>query len=209
MDRMNISEDRDWRLKARLDGVEEPGVLDHLLGRLRGPDVFEQVGEAVAGEVVITHDGKMLFAYAASEATLMAARTAIEGVLRRDQVMASISISHWDEETDAWRQTDPRPAGEEERIEEGVERDAEAVETRIMVASAGRLIRTEFEQTMLDWAGRLGIQCKIIEHPHLLTTQVGFTVTGPRRKIDEFAEGLRAEGAATMRAERAVMLSPL
>jgi hypothetical protein len=38
---------------------------------------------------------------------------------------------------------------------------------------------------------------------------VAFTVTGPRRKLDEFAEGLRAEELATMRAERTVMLSPL
>ena len=62
---------------------------------------------------------------------------------------------------------------------------------------------------MLDWASTLGLQCEIIEHPHLLTTQVAFSVTGPRRKIDEFAEGLRAEEVATMRAEREVMLSPL
>jgi hypothetical protein len=38
---------------------------------------------------------------------------------------------------------------------------------------------------------------------------VAFSVTGPRRKIDEFAEGLRAEELATMRTERGVMLSPL
>jgi hypothetical protein len=45
--------------------------------------------------------------------------------------------------------------------------------------------------------------------PHLLTTQVAFTVTGPKRKVDEFAQGLRAEELATMPTERAVMLSPL
>jgi hypothetical protein len=49
----------------------------------------------------------------------------------------------------------------------------------------------------------------VIEHPHLLTIQVAFTVTGSKRKIDEFADGLRAEELATMRAERAVMMSPL
>lgn len=50
---------------------------------------------------------------------------------------------------------------------------------------------------------------QVIEHPHLLSTQVAFTVSGPRRKIDEFAEGLKAEGWATMRSELAVMASPL
>lgn len=53
------------------------------------------------------------------------------------------------------------------------------------------------------------MQCKVFEHPHLLKTQVGFTVTGPKRKLDEFAHGLQAEERAVFRTERAVMLSPL
>jgi hypothetical protein len=47
------------------------------------------------------------------------------------------------------------------------------------------------------------------EHPHLLTTQVGFTVTGPTRKIEEFASALNAEGVATLRMDWAVLLSPI
>jgi hypothetical protein len=78
-----------------------------------------------------------------------------------------------------------------------------------MVASAGGMVREEFEQTMLDWAARLGLRCSIVEHPHMLSTQVAFTVTGSRRKIDEFAAGLTAEGRAMIRTETAVMLSPL
>ena len=52
---------------------------------------------------------------------------------------------------------------------------------------------------MEAWASKLGLRCEIIEHPHMLTTQVAFTVTGPRRRIDEFAEGLRDEEVATLR----------
>lgn len=204
-----MSEDQDWRLKAELDAADTRGVLDHLIGRVRGPHVLQEVGTAVPHDVVVTHDGKLLFAYAATEATLTAARAAIEGVLRRDGVKASICVSHFDERLDQWRQTDPALTGEEKRIDEAAERDAEALETRTMVASAGKLIRASFDQTMLDWAEKLGLECKIIEHPHLLTSQVAFTVTGSKRKIDEFAEGLNAEEVATMRAERAVMLSPL
>jgi hypothetical protein len=70
-------------------------------------------------------------------------------------------------------------------------------------------VRAEVEQTMREWAAKLDLRCELIEHPHLLTTQVAFTVTGPKRKIDEFAQSLRAEELATMRTERAVMLSPL
>ena len=78
-----------------------------------------------------------------------------------------------------------------------------------MVASSGRMVRAEVEQTMREWADKLGLQCETIEHPHLLTTQLAFTVTGPKRKVDEFAQGLRAEELATMRTERMVMMSPL
>jgi len=104
---------------------------------------------------------------------------------------------------------DPPLSGEAKRAEEASERDAQRVESRTMVASTGRSIRAEVEQTMREWAEKLGLDCEVIEHPHLLTNQVAFTVTGPKRKIDEFAEGLRAEEVATMRTEREVMLSPL
>jgi hypothetical protein len=204
-----MSEDHDWRLQAELDAVDTRGALDHLLGRMRGPDVVEEVREAIPHDVAITHDGKLLFAYAATESALNTARRAIEAVLRRDGVKASITVSHWDERFDEWLQVDPPLAGEAKCTEEATERDAERVETRTMVASTGKLIRAEVEQTMREWADKLGLKCEVIEHPHLLTTQVAFTATGPRRKIDEFAEGLRAEELATMRTERAVMLSPL
>jgi len=65
------------------------------------------------------------------------------------------------------------------------------------------------ERLTIGATRRLGLECKLVEHPHLLTTQVAFTVTGHKRKIDEFAQGLKAEELATMRTERAVMLSPL
>ena len=158
---------------------------------------------------MITHDGKLLFAYAADERTLRATRSAIESALGRDDITASVRISHWDDELDDWRQTDPPATAKQKRAEDTAARLAETVETRTLVASSGKLIRAEFEHTMRDWAGRLGVECEIIEHPHLLTTQVGFTVTGPKRKLDEFSQGLKAEERATIRTETAVMLSPL
>lgn len=200
-----MSEDQDWRLEAELDAENSRRAVDQLIGRLRGP---HQVA-AVPDDVVITHDGRLLFAYASTDASLASARSVIEDALRSDDVKATIRVSHWDDELDTWRQTDPPPTAEQRQAEDAAERDADAVETRTMVASAGKWVRASFEQTMLDWAAKLGLECTIIEHPHLLTTQVGFTVTGPKRKIDEFSRGLKAEGAVTIRAERTVMLSPL
>ena len=204
-----MSEDQNWRLKAELEIEDRRGALDHLIGRVREPDVIKEVGEAVPHDVMITHDGNLLFAYAATKAALTSARSAIDTVLRRDGIDATVCISYWDEDLDRWRQVDPPLSADARRIEEASVRDAEALETRTMVVSTGKFIRSEVEQTMLGWAEKLGLECKLIEHPHLLTSQIAFTVTGPKRRIAEFADGLKAEELATMRTEREVMLSPL
>ena len=202
--------DDSWRLRAELAGSGDGhGAARGVVRRLRGPDVVSGAREAVAGDVVITHDGGTLFAYAPSAEALHAARTAIEGVLLEDGMSAQMQVSHWEDSLDEWRQVDPPLAGEQLREQQAATGRELAVETRTLVALAGRPIREEFEQTMNAWAQRLGLECAIVEHPHLLSTQVAFTVTGPSRRIDEFAQGLRAEEHATMRAERGVMLSPL
>jgi hypothetical protein len=201
--------EQDWRMQAELHVEETRGALHDLLGRVRGPDVVREIESSVPDDVVITHDGKLLFAYAADAAALATARAAIEDVLRGDGVDATVRVSHWDDERDRWRQVDPPLSAAEQQLEDAAERDDEALETRTLVASSGKMIRAEFEQTMRDWADRLELQCAIVEHPHLLTTQVAFTVTGPKRKIDEFARGLREEEWQTIRAERWVIASPL
>jgi hypothetical protein len=205
-----VSEDQDWRLTAELDAEDRRGVLDGLLGRLRGgTDVVEEIEARLPHDVVLTHDGKLLFAYAASEEQIRAARAVIERVLEAEGIEARIVLSHWDEELDEWVQVDPPPSPEEVRRGRAAERDLEAVETRTLVASAGNLVRPSFEQSLSEWAQKLGLECKITEHPHLLTTQVLFTCTGTRRKIDEFAKALRAEGTTTLRSDATLMLNPL
>ena len=204
-----MSEDQDWRLTAELDASDRHGALERLMGRVRGPDIVGEIESALPHDVVVTHDGNLLFAYASSRVEIEQARRAIEEVLGRDGVGARIVLSHWDEERDEWRQVDPPPSDEEARREQAAERDADTVETRTLVASAGNLVRSSFEQSLLDWAEKLGIKCTIAEHPHLLTTQVLFTCTGPRRKIDEFARAVNAEGTATLRADGILMLNPL
>lgn len=201
--------EQDWRLQAELDVSDTGGALHGLLRRLRGPDVAQEVQAAVAHDIVITHDGRQLFAYAATQEGLAAARSAIENVLQHDGIKATIRVSHWDEELDEWRQTDPPATPAEQLTEDAAERNAEATETRTLIATSGKLVRAEFEQTMRTYAESLGVRCEIVEHPHLLTTQVAFTVSGPRHKIEEFARALVAEGWAFLRTDDAVMLSPL
>jgi hypothetical protein len=201
------ADEQDWRLQAELEVADAGGALRQLLGRLRGPDLVSEIEATVPHDVVITHDGKLLFAYAADEATLAAARSAIEGVLAHDQIGASVRVSYWDDEPGKWRQTDPPITEAERQLEVAAQRDADAIETRTLVVSSGKMIRAEFEQSTSELADKLGLEHAIVEHPHLLTTQLAFTVTGPKGKIDEFAAGLAAEERTTIRAERAVMLS--
>jgi hypothetical protein len=202
------AEQQDWRLKAEFEG-DIGGALHRFMGRLRGPDIVKEIEATVPHDVVITHDGRLLFAYAASEASLAAARSAIENVLRHDGITASLRVSHWDGELDDWHQTDPPATAQEKLADEATRRDADAIETRTVVATSGKAVRADFEWTMSSRADELGLECKIIEHPHLLTTQVAFTLTGPKRKIDEFSQSLVAEGWAYVRTDNAVMLSPL
>jgi hypothetical protein len=209
----------DWRLTAELDVADiadKAGRLHELTAHLRGAapggedsGIVGEVEAAVPHDAVITHDGKLLFAYAADEATIAAARAAIESVLAREQSTANVRISRWDSGLDRWLQTDPPLSAEQAVVEEAKERDEEAMETRTLVAISGKLVRSEFEQTMREAADQLGLKCEIVEHPHLLRTQVAFTVTGPKRKVEEFARDLEAVGWAYVRTERAVMTSPL
>lgn len=203
------SDDKDWRLQVELDVAAPRAPLHALVKRLRGADVVDQIDAAVPRDVVITHDGNLLFAYAADQSLLASARRAIEDALRHEGIAASVRVSHWDDELDDWRQTEPPASADQTRMRAAAEQSARAVETRTIVASAGKLIRSEFEQSLRDWSQQLGVECQVIEHPHLLTTQVAFTVTGPSRKVEEFLQGVRAEENATIRAERTVMLSPL
>jgi hypothetical protein len=208
-DQQGSDDQQDWRLEAELQVPDAGGALHELIGRLRGPDVVKEIEARVPHDVVITHDGKLLFAYAADQAALEAARGAIEVALAADGIQASIRVSHWDDELEKWRQTDPPLTVEQQQSEAAAVRDANVPETRTLVVSSGKMIRAEFEQSIREWADKLELQCSIVEHPHLLTTQVAFTVTGPKHKIDEFARGLQAEERQTIRTERAVMFSPL
>jgi hypothetical protein len=198
-------DDRDWRLTGELLDQQGHLALHSFVERLRDPSVLGDVRAAVAEDVVITHDGSRLFAYASGRHAIEQARATIEAVLARDGLRATLALSHFSGEVDEWVDPDAPEAQPGAAAQAG---PAEQ-QTRTLVATVGKMIREEFEQSMRSWADQLGLRCEIVEHPHLLSSQVAFTVTGPVRKLDEFAAGLGAEERQTIRTERAVMLSPL
>jgi hypothetical protein len=189
-----MSDDQDWRLQLDLDEATD---LDGLVSRVRGgAEEFQRDTKHVLGDdVVLTHDGEKFFAYAPSENSIEAARHAIESLLTQEQRRATVRVSHWDDALAAWLQTDPplsdsendqaRTAAEEHLRER--EADAARTESRTVVATAGKLVRKSFEEQMLNYARSLGLECSLVEHPHLLSTQIAFKVTGPASEVDEFA----------------------
>lgn len=194
-------DERDWRLVGELVEGDRHGGLHGLVERLRDPKALREIRAEVSDDVVITHDGDRLFAYAPGRAAIASARKIIESVLERDGMQATLTLSHYSNELDAWVDPDapPPPAAPA----------AEGPQTRTFVATVGKMIREELEESMRSWADQLGLRCEIHEHPHLLSSQVAFTVTGPPRKLDEFASGLSAEERRTIRTEQVVMASPL
>jgi hypothetical protein len=201
-----MSDDQDWRLQLDL---AEPADLDELVGRVRDDaDEFERdTRSALSDDVVLTHDGSRFFAYAPSETSLDGARASIESVLRKEQRQATIRVSHWDEDLRTWHQIDPPlTATEEEQArelaEEGIREagdEAAKPETRTVVCVIGRLVRKSFEHQMLDYAKSLGVECVIVEHPHLLSTQVAFRVTGPTSDVEQFIGVVNVEASAGTR----------
>ena len=189
-----MSDDQDWRLQLDLDEATD---LDGLVSRVRsGEHEFERdTKHALSDDVVLTHDGSRFFAYAPSESSIDGARDAIESVLQHERRKATIRVSHWDDGLRAWRQTEPPLTSAEEQqaraeAEENLRLAGEQAarpETRTIVCVAGKLVRKSFEQQMLNYAASLGLECEVVEHPHLLSTQIAFKTTGATRNVDEFA----------------------
>jgi len=69
-------------------------------------------------------------------------------------------------------------------------------------------VRNWFETTVADEAREAGVELSIVEHPHLLTTQIAFTLTGPTAKVDGVIEDLRSRAGQATRLETAY-ITPL
>jgi hypothetical protein len=208
-----MAEDQDWRLRADL---ADPAAFHE---RLRGARHFEHEMEPlVSHDVVLSYDDDTLFGYANTQQAVMAARTAIERQLASDGLSATLLVSHWDPELGDfgdWHQVDPPldGYGREREARKREERTAdeardERVETRTVAITSGRMVRNWFETTVADEAREAGVELSIVEHPHLLTTQIAFTLTGPTAKVDGVIEDLRSRAGQATRLETAY-LTPL
>ena len=148
-----MADEQDWRLEAELTGqADQEHKLETLVAGLRrGDHVADDAQVAVGPAVAITHDGRRLFAYANSESQLAGARAAIEWLLARDGIGASVRLSHWDTELEEWRQTYPPLGPDEARRRHASEDAAEHVETQTVVCQRRQDRRPRPRRATAEW----------------------------------------------------------
>jgi hypothetical protein len=197
-----MAKDQDWRLRLDLAQATD---LEALLADVQ--DAHDGAGKGVPAlgeDVVLTHDGNTLFAYAMTPESLHGARERIATTLDRAGLKGAMRISHWDASTLHWQQTDP-PLSEHELRQEQAEieetRRREGTVTRTVVCTIGRLIRKSFERQMVSFAQGDGLRCEVVEHPHLFSTQVAFELTGAPAHVEEFATYMREQAQTTTRVD--------
>src|ERR1700759_632291 len=99
---MSVDPDqRDWRLTGELSAAGG-GRLHGLLAGRREAHAAGDAAAAVGPDVVVTHDGEKLFAYAATRAAIEDARSKLEEALARDGLEAALSLTVWSEELEQW-----------------------------------------------------------------------------------------------------------
>jgi hypothetical protein len=196
-----MDDDQDWRLRADL---ADPAAMH---AKLRDAAQLEtEVKSRVGDDVVLSYDDDTLFAYTNTRAAIDRARRAIEAQLAADGAAATLQISHWDEAISEWHQLEP-PLAEREfereakRDHEDFEASEARIETRTVAITSGRVVRNWFETTVADEARAAGVELSIVERPHLLTTQLAFTLTGPTAKVDEVIASLEQRAGQTTRLE--------
>jgi len=195
-----MTDHSDWRLSATV-----PGIAADPLGRLvshlrrRADEELDEIKGAAGADIVVTHDGTTLFAYGATRDVLESAASVISEVLADHGQQVEIFEARWDETRETWAPVDgslPNP-----RKTEVVDRGgagATARVTRTFVVSAGKFIDREFEAGIEQDAKRRGLTCTVIEHPHLLTTQLAFTVAGPRLEVKRLHKDMIHAGWRTI-----------
>ena len=170
--------------------------------------VVEEIEAKVPHDVVITHDGKLLFAYAAEQATLSAARAAIEGVLGATASTRACASATGTTSSKSGarsiRRRRPRSGSDEpRRTRRGGGRDAHA--RRQLGQDDPRGIRAEHSRmgrqagaAVCDRRAPASANDAARVHRHGAEAQDRRVLTGPG-----------AEERATIRTETAVMSSPL
>lgn len=123
----DVTNQRDeWRVEVEI--ADEPGLsLAESLGAARLDD---EAREALGGQVIVTRDGNLVFAYTRNESSARAAEAEIRKLVSEDGLEASISLTRWHPLEEDWKDVaTPMPSTPgEESAERARHEAAEKVE---------------------------------------------------------------------------------
>jgi len=112
----------DWRVRALLD---EPIGARHLLKSLHEHELEEEVENRLEQRLAVTADETSVFVYCGDQAQAEQAAAVVAEVLEQDGLHATIEITRWHADAEAWEapdvplpQTDAERAAEHARLEE-------------------------------------------------------------------------------------------
>jgi hypothetical protein len=199
-----MADDQDWRLRVDID---DPSALH---ARLRGARHFErELDPLIADDVVLSFDDDTVFAYANTSASIEEVRRAVERQLAQDGLTADIHVAHWDDGSEVWLAPGEAPPRADPAIHAGEDGAApepsadDPIVTRTYAETSGRIVRNYFENIVAGEAQSRGVKLSIVEHPHLLTTQLAFNLTGPSSAVDGVIAAIQSDANNVTRFESA------
>ena len=200
-----MADDQDWRLRVDID---DPSALH---ARLRGAHHFErELDPLIADDVVLSYDDDTVFAYANSSASIEEVRHAVQRQLAQDGLTAETHVAHWDDGSGTWLAPGEAPPHRASPVgDASSEPPADGpIVTRTYVETSGKLVRNYFENVVAGEAKSRGVKLSIVEHPHLLTTQLAFKLTGPYSAVQAVIDAIQSD-AGTVTLFESANLTPI
>jgi hypothetical protein len=105
----------EWRVEVELDDERHGYSLGE---RLRSHDLDDEARKRLGGGVIVTRDGSRLYAYTTSGAAAHEAERVLRELVDGERLTAEIGVTVWDEERDAWLDSERREVVEDPRAGE-------------------------------------------------------------------------------------------
>jgi len=92
-----MTSNEEWRVEVDLDDEDHP-----FSERIRSLDLDDEARERLGQRMIVTRDGPHVFLYATTEAAAREGERVIGELLAADELTATVTVTRWDDEQDAW-----------------------------------------------------------------------------------------------------------